>query len=195
MEPSHPHKKVLVELYVHEWPVYPLTCRKTTVYRVFHHVDGKRVPKNFTTLAKARADAKTLLKEPGVLSTEHDVVCNSYITYNQHIATPREPSTPQSPWQSDATMVAGGFNPRYRSQTTIRICPNRARCDRESHDRSRLPSPRTEITRSFAVAVNGRSATGNNVRSAAPPQARLARPSLRLSSSVCSAWLFLSAHG
>ena len=33
------------------------------VFRVFHRVNGERIPKTFMSLSKAKADAKSLLKE------------------------------------------------------------------------------------------------------------------------------------
>ena len=56
-------KKVVVKFHGHEWPVYPLKSRDSTVYRVIHRVNGERRPKTFTTLAKAKADALGILKE------------------------------------------------------------------------------------------------------------------------------------
>ena len=56
-------KRVIVKLHGHEWPVYPIKSRDKTIFRVFHRVNGERVPKTFMTLADAKADAKNLLKE------------------------------------------------------------------------------------------------------------------------------------
>lgn len=56
-------KAVQVTLHGHSWPVYPMNCRGKEIFRVFHRVSGKRVPKTFPTLAKAEADAKSLLRE------------------------------------------------------------------------------------------------------------------------------------
>jgi hypothetical protein len=56
-------KRIVVSWHGHEWPVYPLKSRSTTVFRVFHRVNGERVPKTFGSLAKAKVDAKNLLKD------------------------------------------------------------------------------------------------------------------------------------
>ncbi|MBE0544125.1 MAG: hypothetical protein IH623_22530 [Verrucomicrobia bacterium] len=64
MEPPKPKKKVIqVTHHGHAWQVYPLKCRDKVVFRVFHRVNGERRAKNFTTLAKAKADARSILKE------------------------------------------------------------------------------------------------------------------------------------
>ena len=64
MESQKPEKKVIqVVHHGHSWPVYPLKCRDKMVFRVFHRVNGERRAKNFTTLAKAKADARSILKE------------------------------------------------------------------------------------------------------------------------------------
>jgi integrase len=63
METDSEKKKIVVKYHGHEWPVYPLTCRGTTLFRVIHRVNGERRPKTFTTLAKAEADALSILKE------------------------------------------------------------------------------------------------------------------------------------
>ena len=64
MESPKPEKKVIqVVHHGHSWPVYPLKCRDKVVFRVFHRVNGERRAKNFTTLAKAKADAHSILKE------------------------------------------------------------------------------------------------------------------------------------
>jgi integrase len=63
MDKSKPSKKVMVGFHGHEWPVYPLKSRNSTVYRVIHRINGERRPKTFSTLKKARADALDILKE------------------------------------------------------------------------------------------------------------------------------------
>ncbi len=64
MEAPKPAKKViLVSYHGHEWPVYPLKCRGKDIYRVFHRVNGERRPKTFSKLSKAKADARSVLKE------------------------------------------------------------------------------------------------------------------------------------
>jgi integrase len=47
----------------HRWPIYRLKCRKAILFRVIHRVNGERRPKTFSTLAKAKADALSILKE------------------------------------------------------------------------------------------------------------------------------------
>jgi integrase len=62
--PNESNKKVVqVTLHGHSWPVYPIKCRGKEIFRVFHRVNGQRVPKTFASLSKAKADAKSLLKE------------------------------------------------------------------------------------------------------------------------------------
>ena len=56
-------QKIIVKLHGHEWAVYPLKCRDSTIYRVVHWVNGERRPKTFPTLKKAKADALALLRE------------------------------------------------------------------------------------------------------------------------------------
>lgn len=67
MKAPKPEKKVAkvvkVPLYGHSWPVYPMRSRGKDIFRVFHRVSGERIPKTFMTLAAAKADAKSLLKE------------------------------------------------------------------------------------------------------------------------------------
>ena len=52
-------KVVKVPLHGHWWPVYPMRSRRKDIFRVFHRVNGVRIPKTFMTLAAA----KSLLKE------------------------------------------------------------------------------------------------------------------------------------
>jgi hypothetical protein len=40
-----------------------MKCRNTILYRVFHRVNGGTSPKNFSSLADAKADAKNIIKE------------------------------------------------------------------------------------------------------------------------------------
>jgi hypothetical protein len=40
-----------------------MKCRNKTLYRVVHRVNGERRPKNFSSLADAKADAKNIIKE------------------------------------------------------------------------------------------------------------------------------------
>ena len=40
-----------------------MKCRNTTLYRVVHRVNRERRPKNFSSLADAKADAKNIIKE------------------------------------------------------------------------------------------------------------------------------------
>ena len=40
-----------------------MKCRTKTLYRVFHRVNGERRPKNFSSLADPKADAKNIIKE------------------------------------------------------------------------------------------------------------------------------------
>ena len=56
-------KAIEVTLHGHTWKVYPMKCRNKTLYRVVHRVNGERRPKNFSSLADAKADAKNLIKE------------------------------------------------------------------------------------------------------------------------------------
>jgi integrase len=68
MESPKPEKKaerkvVEVTYHGHSWKVYPLKCRDKDIFRVFHRVNGERSPRTFTTLAKAKADARSILKE------------------------------------------------------------------------------------------------------------------------------------
>src|SRR5881396_2180269 len=64
MEAPKPEKKaVKVLLHGHSWTVYPMSCRGTEIFRVFHRVNGERVPKTFMSLAVAKADAKSILRE------------------------------------------------------------------------------------------------------------------------------------
>ena len=63
MNPTKSKKRVVVKLHGHEWPVYPIKSRDTTIYRVFHRVNGERKPKTFMSMADAKADAKNILKE------------------------------------------------------------------------------------------------------------------------------------
>ncbi len=60
---TKPKKRILVSLHGHDWPVYPCKTRDTTIYRVFHRVNGERKPKTFMALADAKTDAKNILKE------------------------------------------------------------------------------------------------------------------------------------
>ena len=53
MKTPKPQKKVVVKLYGHEWAVYPIKSRDSTIFRVFHRGNGERVPKTFMSLAKA----------------------------------------------------------------------------------------------------------------------------------------------
>jgi hypothetical protein len=63
MASDRPKKKIAVRYHGHEWPVYPLQCRGSTLFRVIHRVNGERRPKTFSTFAKAKADALNILKE------------------------------------------------------------------------------------------------------------------------------------
>jgi integrase len=64
METPKPQKRVIeVDLHGHTWPIYPLKCRNKTIYRVYHRVNGERIPKTFASEAKAKADAKSILRE------------------------------------------------------------------------------------------------------------------------------------
>lgn len=61
--PKHQKKAVKVTLHGHSWSVYPLKCRDKAVFRVFHRINGERRAKNFTTLGKAKADPRSILKD------------------------------------------------------------------------------------------------------------------------------------
>lgn len=61
--PCRQKKAIEVSLHGHTWMVYPMKAREQTIYRVYHRVNGKRHAKNFSTLAKAKADAKSLLRD------------------------------------------------------------------------------------------------------------------------------------
>ena len=61
--PISKKKAIEVALHGHAWKVYPMKCRNTTLYRVVHRVNGERRPKNFSSLADAKADAKNLIQE------------------------------------------------------------------------------------------------------------------------------------
>jgi integrase len=67
MKAPKPEKKaakvVKVPLYGHSWPVYPMKSRGKDIFRVFHRVNGERIPKTFMSLVEAKADAKSILKE------------------------------------------------------------------------------------------------------------------------------------
>ena len=64
MKTAKRQKKIVVKLHGHEWSVYPLKSRDSTIYRVFHRVNGQRVPKTFMSLAKKpRPTPRALLKE------------------------------------------------------------------------------------------------------------------------------------
>ena len=57
-------KKVIkAPLYGHAWSVHPLPCRGKVIFRVFRRANSKRIPKTFMSLAEAKADAKSILKE------------------------------------------------------------------------------------------------------------------------------------
>jgi len=61
---TKPEKRVVkVPLYGHVWPVYPMKSRGKDIFRVFHRVNGERKRKTFMSLAEAKADAKSILKE------------------------------------------------------------------------------------------------------------------------------------
>jgi hypothetical protein len=61
--PISKKKAIEVTLHGHAWKVYPMKCRNKTLCRVFHRVNGERRPKNFSSLADAKADAKNIIKE------------------------------------------------------------------------------------------------------------------------------------
>jgi integrase len=63
MEASKQLQKVVVKLFGHEWPVYPLKCRGRTIYRVFHRVDGQRKARTFKSVSEAKNDARSILRE------------------------------------------------------------------------------------------------------------------------------------
>src|SRR5262245_55660027 len=61
---SKPVKKTIeVSLHGHVWKVHPMKCRDSIIYRVYHRVNGERKPKNFSSLQKAKADAKAILRD------------------------------------------------------------------------------------------------------------------------------------
>ena len=67
-------KAIEVTLHGHAWKVYPMKCRNKTLYRVVHRVNGERRPKNFSSLADAKADARTpdiRVNKNGIVSS-HD---------------------------------------------------------------------------------------------------------------------------
>jgi integrase len=61
--PISKKEAIEVALHGHAWKVYPMKCRNKTLYRVVHRVNGERRPKNFSSLADAKADAKNIIKE------------------------------------------------------------------------------------------------------------------------------------
>lgn len=62
-ESRRPTKTIEVVYHGHVWKVHPMKCRNATVYRVYHRVNGERIPRNFSSLQKAKADAKAILKD------------------------------------------------------------------------------------------------------------------------------------
>ena len=52
--PKLEKKAVKVTIHGHSWTVYPIKSRNSTIFRVFHRVNGKRAPKTFMSLARSQ---------------------------------------------------------------------------------------------------------------------------------------------